>query len=652
MADGERRLAAVMFTDIVGYTAMSQRDEKNALKVLENHNNMLRPIFAKHRGSEVKTIGDSFMVEFASALEATECAIDIQQMLAQANKDPKDSPIEVRIGLHLGDVIGRGNDIFGDAVNIASRIRPLAEPGGICLSEEVYSAIRNKIPYQVEMVPAMSLKNIELPMNVYTIPLLSTVRERKEILEDGTSRLAVLPLSNISPDPKDAYFADGMTEELITVLSQVQGLRVIARTSVDRYSKRDKGVAQIARELRVGSVMEGSVRMAGDRIRVTVQLISGKSEEHLWSENYDRRLDDIFTIQTEIAKQVAKSLKVRLLHDEEERMKNRAPTNTSAYSAYLKGRSLIVSRNEADLKAAKELFESAIALDQTYAAAYSGLADAYSLLATYSSIIPLSIANQRARELVSEALEINPDLAEARATLGMLLASEYDFAGAEKELRRAISLNPSYSNAHLWFGQFVLAAQGRYRECLEELNMAELADPMSIAVLSDQLDWLLLYSRDLEQSARKVARATQLYPENQLTREMNVFIYYDTGDYSRAIELLLKLIGGDERDQSAGLLAWLVMAYAGIGDREEATKWMAKVKMIPEGTPYRSILIAYAYAGLGEMDEFFTWANRATRENIMNFGRLRLIDKEIPAMRNIRRDLRFIELFKKVGLEA
>ncbi len=200
-------------------------------------------------------------------------------------------------------------------------------------------------------------------------------------------RIAVLPMTNISPDAKDAYFADGMTEELITVLSQLQGLRVIARTSVDRYSKREKSVAQIATELQVGSVIEGSVRMARERIRVTVQLINGESEEHLWSEKYDRRLDDIFEIQTDIAKHVAESLKVRLLHGEVERVESRAPVNTSAYALYLKGRTLLVSRMEADLKAAKELFESAIALDPAYAAAYSGLADAYFLLEGYSSPI-------------------------------------------------------------------------------------------------------------------------------------------------------------------------------------------------------------------------------------------------------------------------
>ena len=630
---------------------MSQRDEKHALKVLENHNDMLRPIFAKYGGTEVKTIGDSFLVEFASALAATECAIEIQQKLAEASRSPKESPVMLRIGLHLGDVIRRGNDIFGDAVNIASRIEPLAEPGAICISEEVYSVIHNKIPYPIEMVPMVNLKNVEMPMNVYTIRSLSRAGEEKGILRDGSTRLAVLPLSNISPNPKDAYFADGLTEELITVLSQVQGLRVIARTSVDRYSKREKSVAQIARELQVGSVIEGSVRMARDRIRVTVQLISGKSEEHLWSDQYDRKLDDVFGIQTDIARQVAKSLKVKLLQGEVDRMESRAPVNASAYPAYLKGRTLLVSRTEPDLIAAKALFESAVALDPAYAPAYSGLADSYMMLADYSLAIPISTASRQARELATKALEINPDLAEARATIGVLLAREYDFGAAEKELRRAISLNPSYSNAHYWLGHFVLSAQGRYRECLEELDMAEMADPMSIVVLSNQLLWLLDYAGNVEQAASKVAKADRLYPEHQMTKWMNILFQHYARNCSRAIELL-KTVYSDEQPLTFGFMSGFVVEYSEIGNRVEAEKWLAKIESLPEETPYKSVYIAVAHAGLGQLDEFFTWADLAAKDKLWEFGRLRLIETEIPAVRGIRQDPRFIELFKKAGLEA
>jgi TolB-like protein/Tfp pilus assembly protein PilF len=474
-----------------------------------------------------------------------------------------------------------------------------------------------------------------------------------KVLPLDEHRIAVLPMANISPDPKDAYFAEGMTEELITVLSQVQGLRVIARTSIDRYSKRDKSVAEIARELQVGSVMEGGVRMAGDRIRVTVQLISGRSEEHLWSEKYDRKLDDIFGIQTDIAKQVAKSLKVKLLHGEEDRIESRAPVNSSVYSAYLKGRTLLGSRTEPELKAARELFESAIANDPGYAPAYSGLADSYIFLGDYTTTLPPSTANRKARELVSKALEINPDLAEARATLGLLLASNFDFAGAEKELRRAISLNPSYSNAHNWLGHLVLANQGRYRECLEELNMAELADPMSIAVLFNHYLWLMVYAGDKEQAAKKIAKANQLYPEHPMTREMNMLFQYHTGNYSRVIESAKEGVSAELTPRAGDHMIFPIASYLAIGNLEEARKWLAKVETLPQETPFLPGWIALAHAALGEVDEFFFWAHRACEENApFNWGRLRLIDKELPAMRNIHDDPRFTELFKRAQLKA
>jgi tetratricopeptide (TPR) repeat protein len=311
-----------------------------------------------------------------------------------------------------------------------------------------------------------------------------------------------------------------------------------------------------------------------------------------------------------------------------------------------------VSRTEADLKAAKELFESAIALDPAYAPAYSGLADAYNMLGDYSSGIPLSSARREAQELVSKALEINPDLAEPRATLGLLLATDYDFAGGEKELRRAISLNPSYSNAHSWLGQFVLAEQGRYRECLEELSLAELADPLSISVLNNEFMWLLLFERNLEQAALKLAKAAQLYPGHITTRSGNVLFHLATENYSRVIELSLEDINRDEKRHANFLLAWLVKAYSAIGNREEARKCLARLETLPAGTPYKSVCLTLAYAGLGDLNEFFVWARRAIEEKIISFGHLRLIDREIPGTGMIRQDPRFIELFKKVGLEA
>lgn len=464
-------------------------------------------------------------------------------------------------------------------------------------------------------------------------------------------RIAVLPMINISPDPADAYFADGLTEELISTLSKISELSVISRTSVMRYRGQEKAATEIGTELAASAILEGSVRKAGEKLRITAQLIDTQTDKHLWSETYDRELRDIFAVQSDIATNIAGSLRVALLKGDKEKIAKKPTENMKAYALYLKAKTLLVSRTEAELKAAKEIFESAIALDPAYAPAYSGLADAYNMLGDYSTAIPPLTARRQARELVSKALEMNPDLAEARATLGLLLASDYDFAGAERELRRAISLNPSYSNAHYWLGQFVLSSQGRYQECLEELEKAELADPMSIVVLNMQFIWLLAYAGNRDEAAKKVARADQLYPEHRMTRGMNALFQYFNGNYSGAIELLLKGTGmGGQR--TPGDLPMLVWSYSATGNREEARKWLGKIEILPEETPFRSIFMAIAHAALGDLDEFFNWTRRSIEEKTMEFGRLRLIDKEIGGTSNIRQDPRFVELFKKVRLEA
>src|SRR3989441_771275 len=394
-----------MFTDMVGYTVLSQKNEVSALQLLEEHRKLVRPFFAKHNGLEIKTIGDAFLVEFASALEAVRCAFEIQQSLHELNSGRSaNEKLSLRIGVHLGDVIHGQNDVYGDAVNIASRIEPLADSGGISITEQVYDQIKNKFEF---------------------------------------------PFSSIGK-----------------------------------------------KELQVGAVMEGSVRMAGQSIRVTVQLINAANEEHIWSENYDRKLDDIFAIQTEIAKQVAQSLKLKLLQEETDRPNNRATENIPAYVNYLKGRGLLLRRNADELKQAKELFEATIAEDPKYAPGYAGLADAYCLLGDYF-VLPFQLARRKAREFASKALQLDGDLAEAHATLGLLFLSEYDFTKANDEFRRALDLNPSYAPAHQWYS-YVLGALGRYGQALEQLRLAEEADPLSIVILYNEFGYLSTLGKKTE----------------------------------------------------------------------------------------------------------------------------------------------------------
>jgi adenylate cyclase len=650
LREGERLLAAIMFTDIVGYTKLTQTNESLALQLLDEHREMVRPFISRHNGKEIKTMGDSFLVEFPSALEAVRCAFDIQQSLHEMNASRRDEKkVVLRVGVHLGDVIHRKNDVYGDAVNIASRIEPLAEPGGVCVTGSVYDQIKNKFEFPFSSLGKKELKNVGDTTEVYRMVLPWQKNEPSKARYDQ-HRLAVLPLSNISPNPNDAYFADGMTEELITVLSQLQDLRVIARTSVDHYKGKEKRVSQIAEELQVGTLMEGSVRMAGERIRVTLQLINANNEEHIWSENYDRKLDDIFAIQSDIARQVAQSLKMKLLEAEKERLTGRASDNVSAYVKYLKGRGLLATRKPNDLKEAKTLFEATIAEDPDFAPGYSGLADVYFLLGEYFEL-PTKLARQKARELVTKALQLDPGIAEAHATRGMFLMGDYEHEQAKAEFEEAIRLNPSYASAHLWYS-YCLGALGRLEQALDEMGLAQDADPLSILVLYNEFGYLSVLGRK-DKASKTLKKLLEIDPHSWMTKDAVATDHYLKGEYEKSIKIALSLEETNKLNKSDNPIfkAGLASTYAVIGDQENAIKWLRQLISVPEGTAWRNWLIAGVYAALGDSDEFFTFANRAFNEKTLTFIDVRLIDKWIPNARKIREDPRFGELFKKARLQ-
>lgn len=301
-----------MFTDIVDFTALGQTKESLALALLAKHRKLIRPILKKHRGREVKTIGDSFLVEFSSALDAAMCAYEIQKAIRISNlSESEDHELHIRIGVHLGDIIDSNGDISGDAVNVASRIEALAEDGGVCITRQVYDHVHNKLDLKLSSLGRKSLKNVNSPVEVFKLEMPWDVNS-EERNNFPTYRVAVLPFANISPDPSDEYFADGLTEELIDRFTQFGRFEVIARTSVMNYRKKEKNVSEIARELNVGSLIEGSVRKFGNKIRVTAQLINCNTEAHLWSSCFDRELTDIFQVQSDIAESVVGSVSDKL----------------------------------------------------------------------------------------------------------------------------------------------------------------------------------------------------------------------------------------------------------------------------------------------------------------------------------------------------
>jgi len=631
-----RRLAAIMFTDMVGFTASAQTDEASALKLLREQERLVRPLLKTHQGREIKSTGDGFLVEFDSALRAVQCAMDIHQHLQERNSQPGCTPIQLRIGVHLGDVEERGGDIFGDSVNFASRIEPLADPAGICISEPVFGQVRNKIPNRLEKLEPKVLKNVRFPMDLYRVVLPWTAHESPSS-GSGPIGLAVLPFANISPDPKDEYFADGLTEELITVLSHMRELRVIARTSVMQYKATPRTVSQIGTELAVSSILEGSVRRAGNRLRITAQLIDVASEGHVWAETYDRELDDVFAVQAGIAKQVAEALRIELRATETARLGARPSVRPDSYLAYLKGRALFYGTSRVALDAAKQQFELAISLDPKNAAAHSGLADTTVVMAWFFGDGNRGERQETIRRLASRAIDLDPNLAEAHTSLGTTLVGDSEYAAAERELKLALSLNPSYSLAHHWYAE-LLECEGRTDEALVEWSFAEGVDPLSPSNLGCSA-WLLVWLGKLDEAFVKIQKLREMQPRRPDYPYLLARYHLARSD----VDSCLKELGRVERSESDPRWKLVLQAICSAlsGEKEKARALLRDEKSLPE-SPFAKWNIIWAYCELGDLDECF----RRIEKGGVAFEQIRLDPRLAP----IRSDPRFQSVLKKNNL--
>ncbi|TLY14787.1 MAG: tetratricopeptide repeat protein [Thaumarchaeota archaeon] len=641
MYEAERRLAAIMFTDIVGYAALTQSNEAVTLDLLENKRRLLRPVFASHGGREVKTIGDAFLVEFGSALDATLCAIAIQTMMND-RRLARGEKLMLRIGIHLGDVIASENDVLGDAVNIASRIEPLSEPGGVCISQQVYDQVHNKIPYRLVKLERRELKNLENPPDTYKVvlPWESEILTTEGRLD--THRVAILPLVSMSADPQDEFFADGLTEELIDRLSQVRELEVIARTSVMVYKKKEKKAAEIGRELKAGALVEGSVRKAGNRIRVTAQLIDANTEGHLWSSRYDKDLQDVFAVQSDIAEQVAEALRVRLLPNEKKAIEKKTTESSEAYTLYLKGRFYWNERTRNGTDKAVTYFEEAVKLDPRFALAYAGLADCYVIYEDYGWLRPRE-ANPKAKEYAMKALEIDPGLAEGHATLGMLYNYyEWRWDEAEKEFKRAIELKPSYATAYQWYSIF-LRFMLRSNEAYEQIKRAFALDPLSRVIWSNIGEDLLVIGKVTE-AIEQLEKLIEAYPDYSYAHVNLGFAYYLDSRTAKAIDELrkaLELSGGDPLVKAA--FAYLLGLA---GRRDEANEIIEDLKKLSTTTYVDYSRMAVALFAIGSADEAFSYLEKAYQERSSQISEIRIF----PWFSEFRKDPRWASLEKRMGL--
>jgi adenylate cyclase len=589
--DYKRKLTAILSADVKGYSRLMGEDEEATVRTITAYREIITEVVEKHRGRVVDSPGDNILAEFASVIDAVTSAVEIQEELKIKNAElPDDRKMEFRIGVNLGDVIHEEERIYGDGVNVAARVESLAEAGGICVSGTVFDQIENKLPLGYEYLGEQSVKNISKPVRIYkalmdpevvgkvigekraepsrglraalaaVIVLLlivgglfiwrtafppvqvASVEKMAFPLPDRPS-IAVLPFDNLSEDPKQEYFSDGLTEEIISALSSVPKLFVIARNSSFTYKGKPVKVQQVSEELGVRYVLEGSVRKSGDKVRITAQLIDALSGHHLWAERYDRNLDDIFAVQDEITKNIITAMQVRLTEGEQVQTAARGTNNLEAYLKCLQAKEYLLKFNPESNALGKQLAEEAVALDPEYAFAYRELSAAHMMDVWLRSSKSPKASTAKAIELVQQAIALDNTFAEAHGWLGFLysMTKQYDKGIAQAE--KAVALNPNSAESHYRLGK-TLSLTGRWEESIPEYQKAMRLNPI---------------------------------PPNMYLWSLGMS-YWGMGQYDEAILWGEKAV----RQEPNSLLArvWMTVIYVSSGREEEARAEAAEVLKI------------------------------------------------------------------------
>ena len=626
----ERRLAAILVADVAGYSRLMGEDEAGTLARLKLcRREVIDPAIASYHGRVIKLMGDGALIEFASVVDAVECAATIQRAMTVHDRATADtSRIQLRIGINLGDIIAEGDDIYGDGVNIAARLEAMAEPGGICVSGTAFDHAVHKAGVGFDSLGELRLKNIADPVRAYRVVLDPTAAGKVRTPPRRTNlrwalvalagvlliaglaavvlwrvppsnarpSIAVLPFANSSADPREAYFADGITEDLITDLAKLSAIDVISRNSVFKYKERRADPREVAKELDVRYVVEGSVRRAGDEIRINAALIDTETGDTPWAERYDRKAADVFAIEDEVVSSIVKALGITPTVMETG-MLTRLPTaNLEAYDYFLRGEQAARGGQRPQLRRALDLYSKAVALDPAFAEAYA--ADARTAVFVwrnaYDDVLPTPVSKKRAYEMAGRALELNPRLSQPYATLATLQAVDGQYDQAQVSARRAVELGPNSVDAHIALG-FVLASAGRHAEAAAAIATAQRIDPdlsttdrqvaglvlilngnlpEAIATLEhargetqgvDDLNILLamayVEAGRMDDAGKEVAEALRLNPAlNVEFHRLNFAYFRDSRDLETILGALRKAgfpqwpfgFQGDERDRLSG----------------------------------------------------------------------------------------------------
>jgi adenylate cyclase len=639
-----RILAAIMFTDMVGYTALMQEDEKKAKRNRDRHRQVLREAVAAHQGKILQYYGDGTLAIFNSAIEAVECATRIQLEL---QKEPK---IPLRIGLHTGDIVYDDEGVYGDGVNVASRIEGLAVASSILISGKVYDDIKNHREFRTVSLGSFDLKNVKKPVEVYAINneglAVPTTKEIKAKTQDKVKSLAILPFVNISPDPDNEYFSDGITEELLNMLAQVDGLQVTARTSSFAFKGKQEDIRMIGTQLGVRNILEGSVRKAGDRVRITAQLISVADGYHLWSETFDRQLDDIFKVQDEIALKISNRLREKLtLVAGKDSLTNVPTENIEAYNTYLKGlfhaNKWTVEGTDLAIKA----FRKAIEMEPGFALPWAGLSNLHIYLGASGKRPPLEVFPM-AKEYAENAVRLNDQSPESHCALAnAYFYYDWDWDRTLQSLDRAIEINPNYSGAYL-LQALVFHIKGKYDLAIETMQKSLQLDPLyapGLFAYASILGMAGHFDKALAQYD-KLAEISPYFPDALCQKGI---LHSVLGHHEKAKELFIEALGapGSEAFACACLGIW----YAEMNQPEKIQEYLDKLLEGEKSFPGQPVHASTAliYAAMDKPDEMFHFLNQSieTKENFVIFIR------GFQTLNKYRSDPRYTALLQKMGID-
>lgn len=635
-------LAAVMFADIVGYSKMMQQDERNAKFLRDRQRAVIKDLLLEYHGEVMQYYGDGTLMIFGSALDAVNCAREIQQKL---KKDPE---VPLRIGIHVGDVIYDEEGIYGDAVNIAARIQALGISGSVMISGKVVDEIKNQPGFRLESFGEHELKNIYMPVEIYavadpgfSIPSQTYIRG---LTGTNPKSIAVLPFNNFSPESDNEYFSDGITEEIINALTKIKDLKVASRTSVFAYKKEIKDIREIGKELDVSNILEGSVRKAGNKIRVTAQLISTDDGFHIWSDNFDGDLKDIFAVQDEIARKIVDKLEDRFTLQEEKKIYESSTDSVEAYNYYLQGLFYWNKRTPEAVYKAIDYFDRAIAECDTYINALAFLANCYTFLGTIGHM-PGERAFMIAEKYALRAIELNNTRADSYIALGYVnLLFKWDFDSAEANFRKAITMEPDNSEARQALALYH-RIMGDYEKMVEQAEVAVKIDPLSLSALLE-LGRAYCVVGNYDKSLNAFSEALELDPLFRAAYEGKAMVYVTKKNYDKALRMIKKY--AKLVDSKHGGASQLAYVFAEMGDHELAHEHIIQMKKRANEEPNHNLSMDFAmvYAAMGKKHRAFKYLQEAVD---VKLGSVLLIHS-LPFMKNLKDDPRYEKIVDQIGL--